>query len=94
MTETSTSPAQQRHWRREDRPDIVLPTHGEPETLMPRARFAEHVKLSEDTLRKLNLPTVYVAGVAHVKKNASLMLIADGAKRRNEPPTRRRKLKR
>jgi hypothetical protein len=91
MTETSTTPVQQqRHWRREDRPDIVLPTG---ETLMPRTRFADHVKLSEDTLRKLNLPTVYVGGVAHVKKNASLMLIADGAKRRNEPPKRRRKSK-
>jgi hypothetical protein len=94
MTETSTAPAapaqQQRHWRREDRPDIKLPNG---EILTPRIKFADDVKLSEDTLRKLNLPTVYLAGVAHVKKNASLMLIANGAKRRNEPPARRRKLK-
>jgi hypothetical protein len=88
MTEPSTSIQRQRRWRREDRPDIKLPNG---EVLTPRIKFAGDINLSEETLRKLGLPTVYLAGVAHVKRNASLMLIADGTKRRNEAPTRRRK---
>jgi hypothetical protein len=87
MSDAATAPTQ-RHWKREDRPDILLP---DGEVLRPRVKFADDVKLSEDTLRKMNLPTVYVGGVAHVKQNASLMLIAGGARRRNEPALHRRR---
>ena len=92
MTDITTVPPPRKHayTRKHERPNIKLP---DGDVLMPRAKFARSIGLSDDTVRDMNLPTVIVAAVAHVRRNASLMAIASRAKRRNEPPARRRKLK-
>ena len=60
--------------------------------LVPRRDFAEkEIGVSEQTLICLNLPTVYVGGVAHVSRDGSLAVIASGVQRRNQPPVRRRR---
>jgi hypothetical protein len=76
--------------RKEDRPDIHLP---DGETLEPRIKFAARVGISDKTAQRLNLPTVFIAAVAYVKRNASLELLASRARRRNEPPARHRRSK-
>jgi hypothetical protein len=76
--------------RRENRTDITLPNG---DVLTPRNKFAESIGLADDTVRKLNLPTTYIGNVAYVPRDASLKEIAARAKRRNEPPARRRKVK-
>jgi hypothetical protein len=70
------------------RPSIPTP---DGDSLDPRAVFAENIGASEKTVARMNLPTTYVAGIAYVKRNASLQIIANGVKRRNQPSTRRRK---
>jgi hypothetical protein len=76
--------------RRTSRPDIPLPSG---KTLTPRIKFAESIGLSDDTVRKMNLPTTYIGSVAYVPRDASLREIASRTKRRNEPPARRRRPK-
>jgi hypothetical protein len=94
MTDTDTlavlPPRKHAYLRKRERPDIELP---DGDVLMPRAKFARSIGLSDDTVRDMNLPTVIVAAVAHVRRDASLKEIASRAKRRNEPPARRRKSK-
>jgi hypothetical protein len=60
------------------------------DVLIPREDFAKKVGVSDRTARRLNFPTVFIAGYAFVKQNASLQIIADKVKRKNEPPKRRR----
>jgi hypothetical protein len=74
--------------RRENRHPISLPGG---DMLVPRRDFAEEIGVSERTLIRLNLPTVYVGGVAHVTRDGSLAVIASGVHRRNQPPVRRRR---
>jgi hypothetical protein len=90
MSDTAIVPPPRSYLRKHERPDIELP---DGDLLMPRAKFARSIGLSDDTVRDMNLPTVIVAAVAHVRRNASLMAIASRTKRRNEPPARRRKSK-
>jgi hypothetical protein len=73
--------------RREDRPSITLP---DGRVLDPRVKFADDVGLSEKTVTRMNVLTVYVGGVAYVDRDASLKQIGAGVKRRNEPPVRHR----
>jgi hypothetical protein len=87
MVDASVAAAPIRKVRKEERPSIQLP---DGEVLDPRVRFAAGVGLSEKSLVKLNLPTTYIGACAYVKRNASLELIASRARRRNEPPRRRR----
>jgi hypothetical protein len=61
--------------------------------LTPRIKFAQSIGLSDDTARKMNLPTTYIGSVAYVPRKASLQEIASRAKRRNEPAKRRRRVK-
>jgi hypothetical protein len=91
MSDTAIVPPPRRqvYLRKHERPNIKLP---DGDVLMPRAKFARSIGLSDDTVRDMNLPTVIVAAVAHVRRNASLMAIASRTKRRNEPPARRRRL--
>ena len=71
-----------------ERPSIELP---DGEILKPRAQFAAEIGVSDKTAARLNLPTVYVACIAYVAVNASLKQIGGRVKRRNQPPTRRRR---
>jgi hypothetical protein len=50
------------------RPDIQV---GDV-TWTPRARFADELKLAENTIRSWNLQTVYPGGVAHVRREEGL----------------------
>jgi hypothetical protein len=70
------------------RRDIPLP---DGDVLKPRRRFAEEdLGVSDRTCQRMRLPTVYVGGVAHVRVNESLSLIA-GIKQPRGPPRRWRR---
>jgi len=58
--------------------------------LEPRAGFADGLGTTERAVRRMNVPTTYIANVAYVPHNASMQVIADRVRRRNEPPTKRR----
>jgi hypothetical protein len=69
-------------------PEISLP---DGDTAIPRLDFAHNVIGScERSVARMGLPTIYIGGVAYVKREASLQIISDKATRRN-PPTRRRR---
>jgi hypothetical protein len=69
---------------RDTREDIVLPSG---EIAMPRARFAKtKLHVSDRTAARMNLPTIYMGGVAHVLVNESMEIVAARAERRNQPP--------
>jgi hypothetical protein len=56
----------------------------------PRRQFAtEDLNISDRSAQRMNLPTVYLGGVAHVLVNASLKIIADRAHQRRAPKKRR-----
>ncbi len=68
--------------------EIEMPD-GDP--LILRHHFAKvKVGVSDRTARRMNLPTVYVGGFPYVKCKASLKILADQAKRKNQPTKRRR----
>jgi hypothetical protein len=69
------------------RPRRTLPQIEIPgDVLMPRKAFARTVLgISERTAVRLNLPTVYIGGLAHVARNASLNIVAGLVQRRNQP---------
>jgi hypothetical protein len=58
--------------------------------LEPRQQWAGVVGITDRTARKLNLPTVYIGGVAYVKHHGSTAILVDRAQRRNEPAPHRR----
>jgi hypothetical protein len=79
---------QKTHSRRGKRVDqIALP---DGDTLIPREMFANEVGISDRTARRMDFPTVFIAGYAFVKRSASLQIISDKAKRKNAPQKRRR----
>jgi len=51
-----------------NRPDIIVGGV----TWTPRARFADELKLAENTIRSWNLQTVYPGGIAHVRREEGL----------------------
>ena len=51
-----------------NRPDITVGGV----TWTPRARFADELKLAENTIRSWNLQTVYPGGIAHVRREEGL----------------------
>jgi hypothetical protein len=63
------------------RPHIQLKN----DILVPRRDFADELGVTDRTCRRLNLPTTYVGNVAHVLRNASLDVIAQTVRRRNQP---------
>ena len=68
--------------------EIKLP---DGDSLVPRKKFVkEEVHTSERSARRFDFPTTYISGVAYVKRNASLQILADKVTRRNEPQKRRR----
>lgn len=74
--------------RRADRKPIPLPNG---DFLQPRLDFAGELGIHERTVSRFNLPTLYIGGIAFVTHNASLAIIAEGIRRRNQPPVRRRR---
>ena len=69
------------------RPAIELP---DGDVLDPRREFARtRLGVSDKTAQRMNLPTMYIGGVAYVARNASLKLIADRLRTRNQRPQRR-----
>ena len=69
-------------------PEISLP---DGDTAIPRLDFAHSVIGScERSVTRMNLPTIYIGGVAYVMRNASLQIIAAKATRRNQLTKRRR----
>ena len=67
-------------------PEIHLPN----DVAIPRETFAaEKVGSCEKTVARMNLPTIYFGGKAYILVNASMKIIADSAKRKNQPPKRR-----
>jgi hypothetical protein len=71
MTEQSTSPH-----------IISLP---DGDVLMPRPDFARELKVHPKTVRRMNLPTVYVGNKAYIKHEAALEVLAATVVRRNQP---------
>jgi len=68
-------------------PEIELPN----DTAVPRFNFARNrLGVCERTATRLNLPTIYIGGIAYILQKASLKIIADKAKRRNQPAKRRK----
>ena len=60
------------------------------EVLEPRRDFAQALGVSDKTAQRMNLPTTYIANVAYVARDASLMLIADRLRRKQQPRRRGR----
>jgi hypothetical protein len=71
----------------EQRPDVRLP---DGRTLRPRIKFAGGVGISDKTAARMNLPTVYIGGVAYVDLDSSLECIGDAARPRKRPGANRR----
>jgi hypothetical protein len=70
-------------------PEIRLPNG---DTLVPRADFArDEIGVCERTVKRLDPPTTYIGGIAYVARDASLKIIGDTARRRNQPTKRRRR---
>lgn len=70
-------------------PEINLPNG---DVLVPRADFAANeIGCCERSVKRINLPTTFVGGVAYVAKRASLEILAATVRRRNEAPKRRRR---
>jgi hypothetical protein len=82
-----TTDAPQRAPRPRARQDIQLP---DGEVLTPRTNFAAILGVSERTVARMNLPTTYVGNVAYVARDASLKIVAERVRRRNEPARRKR----
>jgi hypothetical protein len=81
----STKEVQRRH--RSSRVTIALP---DGDFLVPRTKFADDIGVNERTVARMNLPTVYISGIAYVRQKAGLKILGDSAKRRNPPQKRRR----
>ena len=87
MSDNSTTTAPSPRVRRAERPNIQLP---DGEVLEPRANFAGEMGVCDKTASRMNLPTTYLGGVAYVARNASLKIVAERVRRRNQPQQRRR----
>jgi hypothetical protein len=73
-------------------PHIIRLPDGD--TLVPRLDFAGELRLTDRTVRRMNLPTTLVGGKAYVKRNASLKIIADKLRRPNQPTLKHRTVRR
>jgi hypothetical protein len=60
--------------------------------LQPRAKFAAEIGVSDSTAKRMNLPATIIGGCSYIMRRAALQLLADRAKRRNEPPARRSRI--
>jgi hypothetical protein len=56
----------------------------------PRRQYAdEDLDISERSVARMNLPTVYIGGIAHILTGAAGKVIADRARERRKPKGRR-----
>ncbi len=61
------------------------------DVLMPRDEFAlEVLGVCTKTAARMNLPTTYIGGLAFVARDASLKIVAEKVRQRNQPPARNR----
>jgi hypothetical protein len=67
------------HSKRDERAPIDV---GD-DILDPRGAFAARLNISERTVARMGLPTVYVGGHAHILRKAGLQAIAAQASRSN-----------
>ena len=67
-----------------NRPDITVGGV----TWTPRARFADELKLAENTIRSWNLQTVYPGGIAHVRREEGLQHALRQRSSARAPPSR------
>jgi hypothetical protein len=68
-------------------PEIIIPG----DVLMQRALFARDVLgVHERTVARMDLPSTYISGITYVARDASLKIIADKVRRRNQQPKKRR----
>jgi hypothetical protein len=72
--------------RRRDRPSIALPNG---DTLEPRSDFAARLSVSERTVQRMKLPTIYVANVAHHPVNECLNILTGRIQRPEQPRKQR-----
>jgi hypothetical protein len=76
----------------ETSPRIALP---DGDHLTPRKAFAARLGVCEKTVARMNLLTVYLGNVAHIKERAALQDLADRAKshclKRNRPRSEHRR---
>jgi hypothetical protein len=69
------------------RPHIELP---DGDILEPRREFARlRLGVSDKTVQRMNLPTTYIGNVAYVARYASLRVLSERLRRRNQPQRRR-----
>jgi hypothetical protein len=85
---TDTSPPNDLSTPRRDRPNIALPNG---DTLEPRSNFAARLNVSERTVQRMRLPTMYIGNVAHHPVKESLSIIEGRIRRPNEPRGRRQR---
>jgi hypothetical protein len=73
------------------RPRLTLPQIKIPgDVLMPRKDFARTViGVCERTATRMDFPTTYISGIAYVARDASIKIVADLVRRRNQPAKRR-----
>jgi hypothetical protein len=85
MSDLTTITAARRHAKK--RPHIKLAD----DVLVPRHEFAEDdLGVSDKTAARMNLPTTYIGNLAYVARKASLQIVAERVRRRNQPAKRRR----
>jgi hypothetical protein len=80
------NPRKRRYYRtpKIDRPDITVGGV----TWTPRARFADELKLAENTIRSWALQTVYPGGIAHVRRDEGLRHAVKQRLNARAPPSR------
>jgi hypothetical protein len=76
--------------RRPRGPALRLPLNLNGEVWMPRKQWAEERGISDKTASRLNLETMLHGGVVYVCVSRADADLAARARRRNEPPQRRR----
>lgn len=60
------------------------------DVLVRRSEFAEAtLRVCNRTAARMNLPTVYIGGIAYVARNASLKMLADRVSRHSQQRQRR-----
>jgi len=83
--QTDTATARRTRGPTRARQHIKLP---DGDVLIPRDEFATELGISERGAARLNLETLYIGGVAFVRRDASLKEVAERARRRHEPRAR------
>jgi hypothetical protein len=84
---SNTIHSTKRRAKRTPAPEIPLP---DGDRLVMRVLLAKNLRVHERTLRRWNLPTVYVGPTPYVLHDQSMRTIASSAQVRNVPAKKRR----